>query len=69
MGWGTHVNPWLFHFNEKSTTIKIHYKKKKKCMTKSTTKKKKKRPKKKKNVQRSKLRMGPNFFCYSINVN
>ena len=65
MGWGTHVNPWLFHFNEKSTTIKIHYKKKK-CMTKSTTKKK--RPKKK-NVQRSKLRMGPNFFCYSINVN
>ena len=23
-GWGTHVNPWLFHSNEtKSTTIKI----------------------------------------------
>ena len=25
LGWGTHVNPWLIHFN---------------CMTKSTTKKK-----------------------------
>ena len=22
LGWGTHVNPWMFHFNVKSTTNK-----------------------------------------------
>ena len=31
-GWGTHINPWLFHFNvwQKSTTIKKKKEKKKK---------------------------------------
>ena len=35
-GWGTHVNPWLFHFNvwQNSLQIKKKRKKKKECLVK-----------------------------------
>ena len=29
-GWGTHVNPWLFHFNVWQNSLQIKKKKKKK---------------------------------------
>ena len=35
-GWGTHVNPWLFHFNVLQNPLKIKKKKKKEIVQSSS---------------------------------